>query len=83
MLLEFINLGGAELGIIFVILLAPIALIVYCIVNILRSDFKSAINKSLFLLLVIFAPFVGSIIYLIIRKDYIKPRAHHQFPSVN
>jgi len=74
MLLEFLNIGGAELGIILAILLMPVILIVYCIVNIINSSFKTTIHKPLFLLLVIFAPFVGSIIYLIIRKDYIMPK---------
>jgi len=74
MLLDFLNLGGAELGIIAVIVLAPLILIIYSIVDILRSSFKTAPMKWIFLLLVLFAPFLGSIIYLVIRKDYVKPK---------
>jgi len=74
MLLDFLNLGGAELGIIAVIVLAPLILIIYCIVDILRSSFKTGPIKWIFLLLVLFAPFLGSIIYLVIRKDYVKPK---------
>lgn len=74
MLLDFLNLGGVELGIIAVILLAPLILIIYCVVDILRSPFKTGPIKWVFLLLVLFAPFLGSIIYLVIRKDYLKPK---------
>ena len=74
MLLDFLNLGGVELGIIALILLAPLILIIYCVVDILRSSFKTEPIKWVFLLLVLFAPFVGSLIYLVIRKDYIKPK---------
>ena len=80
MLLEFFNLGGAE---IVVILAVPlIILIVYCIINILRSEFKTSLMKFVFLALVLFAPFLGSIIYLVIRKDFLKPRHPDNTPVV-
>jgi len=82
MLLEFLNLGGAEIGIILAIVAIPFLLIVYCIVDILRSEFKTAIMKLVFLALVLFAPFIGSIIYVVIRKDYIKPKKSTHFPTV-
>ena len=74
MLLDFLNIGGAEIGIILAIIAVPVLLIIYCIVDILRSEFKTGIMKLVFLALVLFAPFIGSIIYLVIRKDYLKPR---------
>ena len=82
MLLEFLNLGGAEIGIILAIVAIPFLLIVYCIVDILRSEFKTGIMKLVFLALVLFAPFIGSIIYLVIRKDCIKPKESTHFPTV-
>ena len=82
MLLEFLNLGGAEIGIILAIVAIPFLLIVYCVVDILRSEFKTGIMKLVFLALVLFAPFLGSIIYLVIRKDYLKPANPPQFPTV-
>lgn len=74
MLLELLNIGGAEIGIILAIIAVPVLLIVYCIVDILRSEFKTGLMKFVFLALVLFAPFIGSIIYLVIRKDYLKPK---------
>ena len=68
------DFGGVELAIIAVIILAPVLLIVYTVFNILNSEFRYSINKWLFLALVVFAPFLGSIIYLFLRKDYLKPK---------
>ena len=76
MLLEFLNLGGAEIGVILAIVAIPALLIIYCIVDILRSEFKTGLMKLVFLALVLFAPFLGSIIYLVIRKDYLKPKSN-------
>jgi len=82
MLLEFLNLGGAEIGIILAFVAIPFLLIIYCIVDILKSEFKTGIMKLVFLALVLFAPFLGSIIYLVIRKDYLKPTTPPNFPTV-
>jgi len=82
MLLEFLNLGGEEVGIILAIVAIPFLLIIYCIVDILRSEFKTVIMKLVFLVLVLFAPFLGSIIYLVIRKDYLKTLTPPNFPTV-
>jgi hypothetical protein len=71
MLLDFLNLGS---GILLAIILVPLLLILYCIIDILRSSFKNKVMKLVFLVLVLFAPFLGSIIYLFIRKDYVKPK---------
>jgi len=75
-LLEFLNFGS---GLIIAIILIPTILIVYCLIDILRSEFKTSIMKLLFLALVLFAPFLGSIIYLVIRKDYIKSKDLQSF----
>jgi spore maturation protein SpmB len=76
MLLEFLNMGGAEIGLILAIVAVPFLLIIYCIVDILRSEFKTGLMKFVFLALVLFAPFIGSIIYLVIRKDYLKSKSN-------
>jgi hypothetical protein len=46
------------------IILAPIILMVYCIIDILKSQFKEGSMKLIWMLLVLFAPFIGSLIYL-------------------
>lgn len=76
MLLELLNIGGAEIGIILAIIAVPVLLIIYCIVDILRSEFKTGLMRFVFLALVLFAPFIGSIVYLVIRKDYLEPKSN-------
>ena len=55
----------------FFILIAIIcfALWVYCLIDILQNEFEGKNMKIIWLLLVIFMPFVGSILYLIIGRD--------------
>ena len=72
-LAEFLNLGGLELTLLAAIAV-PLLLVLYCLIDILRSDFKTPNNKLLFLILVLFVPFIGSIAYLILRSNYIKPK---------
>jgi len=74
MLLEFLNLGEGGVAVILAIIAVPLLLIIYCLFDILRSEFETGLMKFVFLALVLFAPFLGSIIYLIIRRDYLKPR---------
>ena len=70
-LLDFLNLGGGEVVLLTIIIL-PFLLTIYCAVDIIRSNFKDLNTKLLFLLLVLAAPLIGSIIYLIMKGNYIK-----------
>ena len=60
---SFINASGFE----FLILIIP-ALIIYCLVDILRGGFKDPFERILWLLIVLFTPLVGSLIYLALGK---------------
>lgn len=70
-LLEFLNLGGGE---VFLLLLigSPFLLTIYCVIDLIRADFKESNTKLLFLILVLIAPLIGSIIYLFLKRNYIK-----------
>ncbi len=72
-LLNFINIGGGELILLFIIG-APFILTIYCVVDLIRADFKESNSKLLFLILVVVAPFIGSVIYLALKRNYIKQR---------
>ncbi|RZL12332.1 MAG: hypothetical protein EOO89_19740 [Pedobacter sp.] len=69
-LIEFMNMGGAELGIVLVIFLLPAILTLYSIFDIFKSQFKDPNSKILFLILVLLVPFIGSILYLMLRHNY-------------
>lgn len=76
MTLLFLNLGVAELILIFFVLLIPFILMVYAVFDILKSKFKENNSQILFLLLVLILPFIGSIIYIALRKNYKAPQTN-------
>ena len=55
------GLGGGEFLFIFIILFVPI-LIISALVDILRNEFKGN-NKIVWILVVLFLPFLGSLLY--------------------
>ena len=63
----FGNLGTGELILIFFILL-PTILWIVALVDILRSEFQGY-NKLIWVVVVIFLPIIGSILYFIIGKS--------------
>ena len=63
----FGNLGTSELILIFFVLL-PTILWIVALVDILRSEFQGY-NKLIWVVVVIFLPIVGSILYFIIGKS--------------
>ncbi|RZK59972.1 MAG: hypothetical protein EOO91_03225 [Pedobacter sp.] len=82
MLLEFFNLGSIEIIIILCILIVPLGLMLYALVDIMRSEFKESNTKLIFFVLVLLMPCAGSLIYLFIKGNYIKPKEppFNQFP---
>lgn len=70
-LLEFLNLGGGEI-ILLLLIGAPFLLTIYCVIDLIRTEFKDSSTKLLFLILVLIAPFIGSIVYLFLKRNYIK-----------
>lgn len=71
LLLEFMNLGSGEMFLILVIFLMPAILTIYCLFDIIRSKFKDANSKPLFCILVLLAPVIGPIIYLLLKKSFV------------
>jgi hypothetical protein len=60
-----------KMGLLFWTLLMVIALVLflYAIIDIVRSDFKDSSSKVVWILIVLFAPLIGSVIYLIMGKN--------------
>lgn len=74
MLLEFFNLGGIEILMVLAILAIPFGLMLYALIDIIRSDFKESNTKLIFFVLVLLMPCAGSLIYIFIRGNYVKPK---------
>ncbi|WP_040302423.1 PLDc N-terminal domain-containing protein [Algoriphagus machipongonensis] len=66
MTLSFIqNIGGGFI----IIILAYFVLWVYCLVDIIRSDFKDGNMKLIWVIIILFAQVLGPIAYLILGKN--------------
>jgi hypothetical protein len=70
MTLTFIqNIGGGFLIILLVFSLAYFFLWVYCLVDVIRSNFKDQNMKLVWVLILLFAHLLGPIAYLILGKN--------------
>lgn len=74
MLQHIFGLGTGEVLIILAIVALPVLLIIYCIVDVLRANFSNKLMKLLMLALVLFAPLLGSIVYLVVRREFVEPK---------
>ncbi|WP_084421365.1 PLDc N-terminal domain-containing protein [Algoriphagus vanfongensis] len=67
--LNFIqNMGGGSIIVLFLIGILYFGLWLYCIVDVIRSDFRDPNMKLIWILILIFVQFIGSIIYLAVGK---------------
>ncbi len=65
------GLGSMEI-ILLLLVGAPFLLTIYCVIDLIRTEFKDSSTKLLFLIVVLIAPFIGSIVYLFLKRNYIK-----------
>ncbi|MFC0517362.1 PLD nuclease N-terminal domain-containing protein [Mucilaginibacter angelicae] len=63
--LLFLNIGLPEL---VLVLLYPV-LVIYCLIDIIRSTFKDPSNKIIWAIVVILMPCLGSVLYLAIGRN--------------
>ena len=66
--LAFFEFSSIELLLIGFFLIYPL-LVIYCLVDIVRSNFKDSTTKLIWVLIVLFAPFLGSIVYLVMGRQ--------------
>lgn len=62
-------LGTQELLIILVVMLLPLILFIWSLVDIISGTFKEPNNKLIWVIVVILLPLLGSILYLIIGRS--------------
>lgn len=70
--LLFLNLGTTELVLFMVVAslaIVPLILTLYCIFDISRSKFNDPLNKVVWMLIVLFVPIIGSILYLAVGRS--------------
>jgi len=61
----YLNIGILEVVLLAFAVLFPIILIIYCLLDITRSNFQDSANKIIWAIIVLLAPVIGSLAYLI------------------
>ncbi|MBW7468842.1 hypothetical protein ABID22_003532 [Pontibacter aydingkolensis] len=71
MLNNLLFIGGIGVSEIFLLLFflgIPAILWLWALIDLLRSDFKNSINKLIWVILIVFLPVLGAILYLLIGR---------------
>ena len=66
-MLSFLGLGGIELMLISLMLL-PMLVSLWALVDAIRSDYTKDINKLTWILVIICVPFVGAVLYFVLSR---------------
>ena len=70
MMLSFVqNMGGGFILILFLFSAAYFILWVYCLVDVIRSDFKDQNMKLIWIIVILFGQVIGPIVYLILGNS--------------
>lgn len=65
----FLGLGGTEIVLVSLLFLViPLIIIAWALIDVLRSNFQNDSNKIIWVLVILFLPFLGSILYFIIGR---------------
>lgn len=67
--LLFLGLGLPEILLILFTAGIPFILMLICIIDLVRSEFKDSTTKLIWILIVLFLPMLGSLIYLLIGRN--------------
>lgn len=60
--------GGIEIILVLIIAVLPVILIIWAIIDLVTSQFTDSTNKLIWAIIILFMPFIGAILYLIIGR---------------
>ena len=63
--MSLMNIGVSELIVVVLFMIAPAALIIWAIIDLLKRNFGNDTNKLIWALVIILVPFLGAIVYLV------------------
>lgn len=70
MILSFVqNIGGSFLLIIGALSFIYLILMIYCLVDVIRSEFKDPNMKLIWIIIILLAQLIGTLVYLVIGKS--------------
>ncbi len=63
------NYGIPELFILFVIIIIPLAALIYSLIELANDSSQSGATKAIWVLVILAVPIIGPVVYLIIGKN--------------
>lgn len=66
--LLFLNIDTAGVIILLALIIAYFGLIIYSLLDAVKATFNNSITKIVWVLVILLAPFLGSILYLVIGR---------------
>jgi hypothetical protein len=67
--LLFLNIDSTGIIVILLLVVAYFSLIIFCLLDAVRATFKDSATKIVWVLVILFAPFLGSVLYLVIGRN--------------
>jgi hypothetical protein len=67
--LLFLNIDSTGIIVILLLVVAYFGLIIFCLLDAVRATFKDSATKIVWVLVILFAPFLGSVLYLVIGRN--------------
>jgi hypothetical protein len=67
--LFFLNIDSTGIIVILLLVVAYFSLIIFCLLDAVRATFKDSATKIVWVLVILFAPFLGSVLYLVIGRN--------------
>jgi len=67
--LLFLNIDSTGIIVVLLLVIAYFGLIIFCLLDAVKATFKDSATKIVWVLLILFAPFLGSILYLVIGRN--------------
>jgi len=70
MIISFVqNIGGSFLIIFSIISFMYLILMIYCLIDTIKSEFKDPNMKLIWIIIILFAQLIGTLVYLVIGKS--------------
>lgn len=67
--LLFLNIDSTGVIVLLLLVVAYFGLIIFCLLDAVRATFKDSATKIVWVLVILFAPFLGSVLYLVIGRN--------------
>lgn len=67
--LLFLNIDSTGVIILLLLVAAYFGLIIFCLLDAVKATFKDSATKIVWVLVILFAPFLGSVLYLLMGRN--------------